>query len=212
MNIAQREETIVFMRNDVTYQFHHLGIPTREVREGERYSPMYGMYTSDTACELVHIQYHRFDADSPLHVLMRTVPHPAFKVDNLAKAIDGKEVILGPYEPIDGFRIAVIVDGGMPIELIETALTDDHIWGRAATGKRAPLYAGSNPHRHADAAIITRGAAVRTSAKESAGSEGRASGARATRCGSGAAPAHRERMGGRRRERAPGKRRPPKGD
>jgi len=72
---------------------------------------------------------------------MRTVPHAAFKVDDLDRAIDAREVILGPYEPIDGFRIAVIVDGGMPIELIETALSDDEIWHRAKTGRQASLYA-----------------------------------------------------------------------
>jgi hypothetical protein len=133
----------MFMRQDVTYEFHHIGIPTRETRTGERYSPRYGMFTSDSDCKLARIQYHRFEADSPLHELMRTVPHAAFKVDDLDRAIEAQEVILGPYEPIDGFRVAVIVDGGMPIELIETALTDDVVWQRAATGTQASLYAAS---------------------------------------------------------------------
>ncbi|MEI5997395.1 hypothetical protein H3V53_09275 [Paraburkholderia bengalensis] len=131
----------MFMRNDVTYEFHHLGIPTSQARDGERYSAQYGMYTSDSDCSLARIQYHRFEADSPLPALMRTVPHPAFTVDDLDKAIEGREVILGPYEPIDGFRVAAIVDGGMPIELIQTELTDEEIWDRARTGTRARLYA-----------------------------------------------------------------------
>jgi hypothetical protein len=131
----------MFMRDDVTYEFHHIGIPTHKMRDGDRYCPPYRMYTSDSDCKLAHIQYHRFETDSPLHELMRTVPHSAFKVDDLDRAIDSQEVILGPYEPIDGFRVAVIVDDGMPVELIQTVLDDDEIWNRAATGRQASLYA-----------------------------------------------------------------------
>ncbi|MEM5366017.1 hypothetical protein V4C53_08205 [Paraburkholderia azotifigens] len=130
----------MFMRKDVTYEFHHIGLPTRAVRVGERYSPPYGMDTSDSDCKLARIQYHRFEADSALHELMRTVPHAAFKVDDLDRAIDAQEVILGPYEPIDGFRVAVIVDDGLPVELIQTVLTDEVIWNRAVTGRQASLY------------------------------------------------------------------------
>ena len=131
----------MFMRDDVIYEFHHIGIPTSDVREGERYSPQYRMYTSDSDCKLARIQYHRFEADSPLHELMRRMPHLAFKVDDLDRAIEGKEVVLGPYEPIDGFRVAAIIDGGMPVELIQTILDDEDIWTRAVTGRHARLYA-----------------------------------------------------------------------
>ncbi|MGM8451096.1 hypothetical protein ACS6GG_23745, partial [Enterobacter bugandensis] len=63
------------------------------------------------------------------------VPHVAFKVDNLLRAIEDEEVILGPYEPIDGFFVAMINDNGAPIELIETTLSDDEIWERARSGQ-----------------------------------------------------------------------------
>ena len=72
----------MFTRDDVTYEFHHLGVPTAEPRPGERYSAVFGMYTSDSESELVRIQYHRFDTDSILHPLLRTMPHVAFKVDS----------------------------------------------------------------------------------------------------------------------------------
>lgn len=63
------------------------------------------------------------------------MPHVAFKVDNLLRAIEDEEVILGPYEPIDGFFVAMINDNGAPIELIETTLSDDEIWERARSGQ-----------------------------------------------------------------------------
>jgi hypothetical protein len=98
------------------------------------------MYTSDSACGLVRIQWHRFTPDSSLDPLVRSLPHPAFKVSDLNRAVAGHRLLLGPYEPIEGYRAAIIEDGGLPIELIETALTDDDIWHRARAGDRGSLY------------------------------------------------------------------------
>jgi hypothetical protein len=72
--------------------------------------------------------------------LVRSLPHPAFKVDNLDRAVVNRKLLLGPYEPITGYRVAIIDDGGMPVELIETTLTDEEIWGRATNGKHTSIY------------------------------------------------------------------------
>jgi hypothetical protein len=130
----------MFIRDGVIYEFHHLGIPTNEARPGERYSARFGMYTSDSDCQMLHIQWHRFAADSSLHPLVRSLPHPAFKVDNLDRAVVDRKLLLGPYEPITGYRVAIIDDGRMPVELIETTLTDEEIWGRAMNGKHTSIY------------------------------------------------------------------------
>ena len=102
------------------YQFHHMGIPTTEPKPNERYSAAYKMYTADAECSSFHIQWHRFEAGCPLHPLLQTVPHPAFKVPDLAQAIIGKHVILGPYEPLPDYQVAVIEEGGIPIEFINS--------------------------------------------------------------------------------------------
>lgn len=81
--------------------------------------------------EKFRIQFHRFEEDSPLHPLIKNNPHIAFKVENLMTAIQGQETLLGPYEPIEGYEVAIINDGGMPIELVETNLTDEELWGKA---------------------------------------------------------------------------------
>jgi hypothetical protein len=98
------------------------------------------MYTSDSDCQLLHIQWHRFAADSSLHPLLRSLPHPAFKVDSLDRAVVNRKLLLGPYEPITGYRVAIIDDGGMPVELIETALADEEIWDRATNGEDTSIY------------------------------------------------------------------------
>ena len=122
------------MRSHISYEFHHKGIPTTEVRPNEVYSPKMGMYTSDNPGDL-RIQWHRFEDNSPLHRLIKTLPHLAFKVANLEEAIIGEELLLGPYEPIDGYFVAIINDGGVPVELVQTDLPDDIIWRRAKTGQ-----------------------------------------------------------------------------
>jgi hypothetical protein len=121
--------------NGVEAVFHHLGIPTTEPKPGERFSPRFGMYTSDGACEHVRIQWHRFAPESSLHPLIQTIPHPAFRVPDLDRAIEGFPLLLGPYEPIAGLRVAIIEDEGFPIELVETALEDEELWRRARSGE-----------------------------------------------------------------------------
>ncbi len=130
----------MFVRNGVTYEFHHMGIPTNEERPEERYSASFGLYTSDADSSIARIQWHRFDANSQLPTLMRSVPHPAFKVSNLEMAIEGLPVLVGPYEPIENFRVAVVDDGGIPVELIETNLSDEEVWSRARSGRQTSLY------------------------------------------------------------------------
>jgi hypothetical protein len=130
-------------REGVEYKLHHIGIPTDQVRLGERYASSIGMYTSDDLSGPLPIQWHRFEANSPLHSLLRTQPHCAYKVSDLAAAIDNHAVVLGPYEPIDGFLVAVIDNAGQPVEFIQTALSDDVIWHRATTGEKSTLYCPS---------------------------------------------------------------------
>ncbi|KTC77087.1 hypothetical protein [Legionella brunensis] len=111
-----------------TYEYHHMGIPTDIPREGEKYSSTFKMYTSGGENSEYRIQYHRFEEDSPLHPLIKTMPHVAFKVSQLDEAIKGKEVILGPYEPFPGFKVAMIAECATPIEFIETTLSEEEIW------------------------------------------------------------------------------------
>lgn len=117
---------------DTVYRFHHLGIPTERVHRNERYSEALGMFTADHEGNF-RVQFHRFEPASPLHPLIKTLPHLALQVDDLQAAIAGKELLLGPYEPIAGFTVAIINDNGLPIELIETVFTPEEVWKKAQT-------------------------------------------------------------------------------
>ncbi|HFN1103743.1 TPA: hypothetical protein ACHBXQ_005212 [Klebsiella variicola subsp. variicola] len=122
------------MKKNLRYEFHHFGIPLQDGKLEGIFSEKAGMFTSDNPGKF-KVQWHRFTDDSPLHHLLKTVPHIAFKVDDLSAAISEEEVILGPYEPIDDYFVAVINDAGVPVELIQTTLTDDELWKRARTGE-----------------------------------------------------------------------------
>ncbi len=122
------------MKTNIQYTFHHFGIPLQDGAQEGVCSASAGMYTTDNPGKF-RVQWHRFTDDSPLHPLLKTVPHVAFKVDDLQQAIEGEEVILGPYEPVDDYFVAVINDAGVPIELIQTGLSDEELWARARSGQ-----------------------------------------------------------------------------
>jgi hypothetical protein len=61
----------------------------------------------------------RFEKDSPISELVQTVPHIAFEVDNLEEALKGKEVITEAHTITEGIGVAMIIDNGAPIELLE---------------------------------------------------------------------------------------------
>ena len=61
----------------------------------------------------------RFEPDSPLPELVKTVPHVAFAVDDLEAELVGKQVLIEPNSPSEGVTVAFIVDNGAPIEFLQ---------------------------------------------------------------------------------------------
>ncbi|MBA3238172.1 MAG: hypothetical protein H0T62_07495 [Parachlamydiaceae bacterium] len=116
--------------------YHHLGIPTKEAKEGETYHANLKFSSTPFGANEFRIQWHRFDDDCEFNEIVKTIPHVAFKVDDLEAEIQDKIVVFGPYSPIKGFRAAMIItDDGFPIEFIETDLTDEKLI--ALEGKEA---------------------------------------------------------------------------
>jgi hypothetical protein len=63
----------------------------------------------------------RFDKDSPMSDIIKSVPHIAFEVDDIDRefARHNFEILSEPGIPSDGVRAAMILHNGAPIELIE---------------------------------------------------------------------------------------------
>jgi hypothetical protein len=101
------------------WRFHHIGIPTDTHRPQEKYIEKYKMYVSGFECSPYGIEWMRFEEDSPVSELVRTVPHIAFEVDDLETALEGKQLIGTISSPSKGVRVAMIIDNDAPVELLE---------------------------------------------------------------------------------------------
>jgi hypothetical protein len=101
------------------WRYHHLGVPTEVPRPGEVYLEQFGVFVAGFDTSPFGIQWMRFDSDSPIHELIKSVPHLAFEVDDLDSALEGHEVLTPPNSPSPGVRVAMIVHDGAPIELME---------------------------------------------------------------------------------------------
>ena len=101
------------------WRYHHLGVPTTEKRPGERYIEACGMHVSGFEDSPYGVEWMRFEPDSPVAEIVRTHPHVAFEVDDLDRAVEEKTLIGGISSPSAGVRVAMILHGGMAVELIE---------------------------------------------------------------------------------------------
>jgi hypothetical protein len=99
-------------------EYHHLGIPTQTPRENETYLEDYKVYVSGYEESPYGVEWMRFEPDSPLPDLVKSVPHVAFKVDDLEAELEGKDVLIEPNSPSEGVRVAFIVHNGAPVEFL----------------------------------------------------------------------------------------------
>ena len=101
------------------WRYHHIGIPTNVPRPGEYYLERFKMYVSAFETSPCGIEWMRFEPDSPVHPLIKSVPHIAFEVDDLEAAIQGKQILTEPNSPSKGVLVAMILDSGAPVELLQ---------------------------------------------------------------------------------------------
>ncbi|MEJ2055686.1 MAG: hypothetical protein P8X42_17365 [Calditrichaceae bacterium] len=103
------------------WKYHHTGIPTNEKMPGERYLPHLKFYVSGFDTSPFGIEWMRFDDDCPISEIIKTIPHIAFEVEDIDKALKEHdfEIISEPGVPSEGVRAAMILYNGAPVELIE---------------------------------------------------------------------------------------------
>jgi hypothetical protein len=100
-------------------KFDHIGIPTTSTFDGEIPVPHLKITVSDHQNNPYGIQWQRYWDDAPYPELVKTVPHVAFEVDDLAAAIDGQRVIIEPNSPSEGVIVAFVEVNGAPVELMQ---------------------------------------------------------------------------------------------
>ncbi|HOD49990.1 MAG TPA: hypothetical protein PKY01_05265 [Candidatus Hydrogenedentes bacterium] len=99
--------------------FHHFGVPTAKRAEKEEYLEGAKVYITNAAEHPFHIEFLRFEKDSPMHPAVQNNCHIAFMVDNLDEAIKGRNVIVAPFDATESLRVAFITDGDAVLELME---------------------------------------------------------------------------------------------
>ena len=100
-------------------KYHHLGIPTTVPRPGEYYLSQFKVHIVGYETNPYGIEWMRYELDSPLPELVKTVPHIAFEVDDLEAELAGQEILIQPNSPSPGITVAFIVHNGTPIEFLK---------------------------------------------------------------------------------------------
>ena len=108
------------------WRFHHIGIPTNVARPGETHLPWLKVHVSGFESSPYGVQWMRFDEDAPYPEVVKSLPHVAFEVDDLARALEDQEILIEPNCPSPGVAVAMIIDDGAPIELLEFRSNSDH--------------------------------------------------------------------------------------
>lgn len=88
-------------------------------RPGECYLSQFKVHIVGYETYPYGIEWMRYELDSPLPELVKTVPHIAFEVDDLEAELAGQEILIQPNSPSPGITVAFIVHNGTPIEFLK---------------------------------------------------------------------------------------------
>ena len=89
---AEQAETPVKM------VFSHIGIVTSEKKAGERFVPATRVWVTDFQNHPYHVEWLRFEPDTPVTGPIRHMPHVAYEVDSIKAASKGLKELLAPFE------------------------------------------------------------------------------------------------------------------
>jgi len=128
MSNKRKDDDLPMVTEEWGWKYHHMGIPTDQPIPGEQHYPQLGIYVAGFYDSPYGIEWMRFESSCNVHDLVRRVPHIAFVVDDLMKAIEGKELLGEVNSPSPGLKVAMIVHNGAPIELMEFGSEEHQIF------------------------------------------------------------------------------------
>ncbi len=103
----------------MTSEFHHYGVPTTAKQPNEIHIAPAKVFITDAEKHPYRVEFLRFEPGSPLPQIVQTRPHAAFIVSSLTEALQGRTVIIQPFDATPELRCAFITDGDAVIELME---------------------------------------------------------------------------------------------
>lgn len=83
-------------------EFDHIGLITDEKKEGEDWVEATRVWVTSPKEHMFHVEWLRYEPDSPVKGPVREKPHIAYRVDDIKAASKGLKVLLEPFE-VGGF-------------------------------------------------------------------------------------------------------------
>jgi hypothetical protein len=124
--------------NAVRLEFDHVGIPSSDVQDDETFVEATRVWVTNPRQHPQHLEFLRYEDDSPVTGPLRELPHVAFRVpmgtlDALMAA--GDEVLLEPWEAQkDVVRVGFVRKDGACVEYMEY-MGDPDQWFPAERGE-----------------------------------------------------------------------------
>ena len=92
--------------------FHHIGVPVSAKRPDMGYFASIKCWATNPDTTPGRVEYLYFEPGSSMAEPVLSVPHLAYRVDDLDKELKGKKCVVGPMTLPEGVKIAFFyVDG-----------------------------------------------------------------------------------------------------
>jgi hypothetical protein len=105
--------------------FDHIGIPTTEPQAGESWVPHSEVWVTNPRRHAQRLEYIRprtMPEVPPDQVGLWKLwhwPHVAYRVEDLRSALQGEQVLLGPFDPGGFGEVAFILKDGVVVEYMQ---------------------------------------------------------------------------------------------
>ena len=106
-------------------EFDHIGLTSEVKRPNEMFVESTRVWVTSPTDSPEMIEYLRYESDSPVHGPLRDLPHLAFRVDDLQKEIEGKQVVLEPFHPNENLTVVFVYAEGVVWEFMESKAGKD---------------------------------------------------------------------------------------
>lgn len=101
-------------------EFSHVGLITDTPQPGEVFVEATRVWITDFLKHPYHIEWLRFEPDSPVSGPVRHQPHVAYRVPSIEEACRRMRVLIEPFQPLDGLRVGFYQSAdGAVIEFME---------------------------------------------------------------------------------------------
>jgi hypothetical protein len=111
------------------HRFDHVGLITDRKKTGERWVEATRCWVTSPREHPYHVEWLRFEPDSPVTGALRTEPHVAYRVEDVERSVQGHAVLAEPFDVGNGFvRVAFVEVDGAVVEFMEYASPDETGW------------------------------------------------------------------------------------